>query len=150
MGNMQTVQWDLRGVREGGRPRDPRAHVADDVEWEAWERRHRPGCGRALARRAVRARRVSAEFFEAVAANLEFHSFEPRNLLEGGNQVAATIRFDATAKQTGERFQDEEIHLWTFDDDGKVDAACATTSTPRSTSGSRRGRSPRAGCVAVM
>ena len=34
--------------------------------------------------------------------------------------MAATLAIDATAKATGERFQDEEIHLWTFDDSGKV------------------------------
>jgi uncharacterized protein len=65
-----------------------------------------------------RGREGVAEFFQQVSASLEFHGFEPLNLLEGGNQVAATIRFDVTAKATGERFQDEEIHLWTFSTDG--------------------------------
>ena len=119
MGNAQTVQGIYEAFGRGDVPAILEC-MAEGVEWERWEQ---PNAGQDagvpwLAHRSGPAG-VEA-FFEDVAANLEFHSFEPRNLLEGGNQVAATIRFDATAKETGERFQDEEIHLWTFADDGKV------------------------------
>ena len=40
--------------------------------------------------------------------------------MEGGNQIAATIKIDFTVKETGERVRDEEIHLWTFDEAGKI------------------------------
>jgi ketosteroid isomerase-like protein len=119
MGNVQTVQAIYEAFGRGDVPAIL-DRMADGVEWEQWEQ---PNAGQDagvpwLARRSGPS--GVGEFFEAVAAGLEFHSFEPRNLLEGGNQVAATIRIDATAKATGERFQDEEIHLWTFDDAGKV------------------------------
>jgi uncharacterized protein len=97
-------------------------HIADDVSWETWEvdnAAQEAGVPWMLPRQG---RTGVMDFFQAIADGLEFHSFEPRNLLEGGNQVAATIAFDATAKATGERFQDEEIHLWTFDEAGKVSA----------------------------
>ena len=68
--------------------------------------------------RAATARRRSSRH---VGDDLEFHELRgPRNLLEGGNQVAATIKIDFTVKETGERVRDEEIHLWTFDDAGKI------------------------------
>ena len=94
--------------------------MSHDVVWEAWDNDNtaqEAGVPWVLPRRG---RDGVAGFFADVAAGLEFHGFEPRNLMEGGNQVAATIAFDATAKATGERIQDEEIHLWTFDDAGKV------------------------------
>jgi uncharacterized protein len=96
--------------------------MADDVTWEQWESDNtaqEAGVPWVLPRKG---RAGVMDFLQDVAAGLEFHSFEPRNLLEGGSQVAATISIDATAKATGERFQDEEIHLWTFDDTGKISA----------------------------
>jgi ketosteroid isomerase-like protein len=95
-------------------------HVAEDVVWEAWEvdnAAQEAGVPWMLPRKGHAG---VMDFFQAIGDGLEFHSFEPRNLLEGGDQVAATITFEATAKATGERFRDEEIHLWTFDEAGKV------------------------------
>ena len=94
--------------------------VSDEVVWEAWDNDNTAQEAGVPWLRPRRGKDGVAGFFQDVAAGLEFHSFEPRNLLEGGDQVAATIAFDATAKATGERFQDEEIHLWTFDETGKV------------------------------
>jgi ketosteroid isomerase-like protein len=119
MSNIATVQSIYEAFGRG----DVAAildNVAEDAAWEAWENGNTTqdaGVPWMLARRG---RDGVAEFFQEVAGRLEFHSFEPRNLLEGGDQVAATIEFDVTARATGERFQDEEIHLWTFDADGKV------------------------------
>jgi ketosteroid isomerase-like protein len=121
MSNLETVQGLYEAFGTGDVPAILEC-MAEDVEWERWGGEHTgqeagvPWLARRSGVGGV------GEFFEAVAANLEFHSFEPTNMLEGGNQVAVTIAFDATAKQTGERFQDEEIHLWTFDDQGKVSA----------------------------
>jgi hypothetical protein len=58
--------------------------------------------------------------FFAALAGIDFHGFEPVNLLAGGNQVAAVFKLDVTVKATGRRFQDLEIHLWTFGDAGEV------------------------------
>jgi ketosteroid isomerase-like protein len=94
--------------------------MSDSVEWEQWEGSNNgqdagvPWLVRRSGKDGV------AAFFQALAENLEVHSFVPVNLLEGGGQVAATISIDGTVTKTGERFQDEEIHLWTFDESGKV------------------------------
>jgi ketosteroid isomerase-like protein len=60
-----------------------------------------------------------ARFFEDLAA-IEFHSFEVRNLLAGGDQVAGVVYLDATVRATGKRVRDLEIHLFTFDSNGLV------------------------------
>ncbi len=119
MSNIATVQSVYEAFGRGDVPAILE-QVAEDVDWEVWSGANSAqdaGVPWMLARSG---RAGVAEFFQAVGDGLEFHSFQPTNLLEGGDQVAATISFDATAKATGERFQDEEIHLWTFDEDGQV------------------------------
>ena len=119
MSNAQTVQ----GLYEAFGRGDIAAimdQIADAVEWEQWSDSHTGQDAGVPWLRRRSGKQGAAEFFQAVADTMEFHSFEPQNILEGGNQVAATIAFEATAKETGERFRDEEIHLWTFDDAGKI------------------------------
>ena len=119
MSNVQTVQTIYEAF---GRADVPAIldHMSDDVEWEEWDGANTgqdagvPWLARRSGKDGV------AGFFQALAEGMEVHSFQPTNLLAGGNQVAATISIDATATETGERFQDEEIHLWTFDQAGKV------------------------------
>ena len=119
MSNIATVQSLYEAFGRGDVPAIL-DRLADDVSWEAWQVPNTAQESQVPWMLPRRGREGAGEFFQAVAAELEFHGFEPTNLLEGGNQVAATIRIDMTAKATGERFQDEEIHLWTFDEAGKV------------------------------
>ncbi len=42
------------------------------------------------------------------------------NMAIGGNQVIAVISVDITVKTTGRRIRDLELHLWTFDAEGRV------------------------------
>jgi uncharacterized protein len=119
MSNAKTVQAIYEAFGRGDVPAIL-DRMSEAVEWEQWAN---PNGGQDagvpwLVRRS--GKEGVAEFFEALAENLEVHSFQPTNILEGGGQVAATISIDGTATKTGERFQDEEIHLWTFDESGKV------------------------------
>jgi ketosteroid isomerase-like protein len=94
--------------------------LADDVTWEHWETGNSAQDAGVpwLARRTGRAE--VAAFFETLARELEFHSFQPLALLEGEGTVAAVIRGDVTVRATGRRIRDDEVHLWTFDESGKV------------------------------
>jgi uncharacterized protein len=91
--------------------------MADDVRWEDWsdnfaQRAEVP----VLAPR--RGRDGVGEFFAHVGT-WTVHDFAVLSLMAGGNQVAAEIVIDATT-HTGGHFRDEELHLWTFDDEGRV------------------------------
>jgi len=59
-------------------------------------------------------------FFQVVAEKLEIQEFQVLSIMAGGNQVAA--EFVIAAKVNGGKgaYRDEEMHLWTFDDAGKV------------------------------
>ena len=60
-----------------------------------------------------------ARYFAELDA-LEIEHFEPLNFLAGGNQVAVPAKFDAKVRANNRRISDIEMHLWTFDDSGKV------------------------------
>ena len=91
--------------------------LADDVEWESWADhsglkanipwfRHRHG------------KAGAAEFF-GFAAQMTIHDFQVLSIMAGGNQVAVEFVIDADVPGGG-HFRDEEMHLWTFNDAGKV------------------------------
>ena len=46
--------------------------------------------------------------------------FRVLSLMAGGNQVVAEVVIEADVPSTGGHYRDEELHLWTFDDSGKV------------------------------
>lgn len=90
----------------------------EDVRWEEWADSSAQAAGVPwlVARRG---RAGAAEFF-GVIGQFRFDSFEVRSLMAGENQVAAEVTIDCTIPSTGAHIRDEEIHLWTFDDAGRV------------------------------
>ena len=59
-------------------------------------------------------------FFQSIGKHLHFKDFQVLNLLEGGNQVAAEVVVAADVTSSGRQLNEEEIHLWTFNEAGKV------------------------------
>ena len=92
--------------------------VSDEIAWEEWSDNSAQKAGVPWFE-ARSGRDGAAAFFESLSA-MEINDFQVLNLMEGGSQIAATIKMDFTVKETGERVSDEEIHLWTFDDAGKI------------------------------
>ncbi len=90
---------------------------AEDVAWEHWEHNSAQQAGIPIMRQQTGKAGV-AEFFAGVAT-LTLQGFEVLNMMEGGNQVAVSfvIEYDTPP---GGHLRDEEIHLWTFNTDGKV------------------------------
>jgi hypothetical protein len=92
--------------------------LADDVEWE----HDTPSFGLPW----YEPRRGKAQvpgFFGDLMENLVLSTFEPRNFLAGGDQVAVVVRYGGEVKKTGRTIPDDtEIHLWTIGAGGKVTA----------------------------
>jgi uncharacterized protein len=91
--------------------------LADDVAWEEWpaNEAQRAGVRHLLPRRGVT---EAAEFF-TVIGGWTVRDFAVLDVIGDGRQVVAEIRaaFDLP---DGGRIADEELHLWTFDADGRV------------------------------
>jgi len=118
MSNLATVQEIYAAFGRGDVPAIL-GKLADDVAWEQWTGGN-SAADRGVAHLMPRTGPAEVGEFFASLQGLEFHGFEPTGFLEGGNQVAALIRTDMTIKASGHRFQDDEVHLWTFDDAGRV------------------------------
>ena len=96
------------------------AVLADDVEWEAWADNSAVKAG--LPWMTPRhGKEAVVGFFEA-AGQMEILDLQVLNMMEGGNQVAVEFVLEANLPAWGGgRSRDEELHLWTFDDDGEVE-----------------------------
>lgn len=91
--------------------------LSDDVAWEAWNDNWAQKAG-VPSMQARHGKAGVAEFF-AVAGSMTITDFQVLNLLAGGNDVAATIVIESGLPGGGS-YRDEEIHLWTLDDLGRV------------------------------
>ena len=91
--------------------------LADDVAWDEWTDNfaQRAGVPHLVARRG---REDVAGFFGVIGAWTVL-DFAVLDLIGDGRQVVAEIRA-SFALPNGARFADEELHLWTFDDAGRV------------------------------
>lgn len=92
--------------------------LADDVLFDAdWTDNHaqRAGVPHLMPRRGPA---QVAEFFALIGA-WRVDEFEVLDLIGSGDQVVAEIRAGFTLPNGG-RLVDDELHLWTFDTEGKV------------------------------
>lgn len=93
------------------------AHLAEDVRWEEWEDNHAQRAGVPWLE-SRRGRDSVPGFFEQAGA-LNIIGFEVLSIFGSGSTVGAEIRL-TTDPGPGAGFSDEELHLWTFGDDGLV------------------------------
>lgn len=118
MSNLATVQSIYDAFGKGEVPAILEL-LADDVEWESWADNSSVRAGVPWMT-PLSGRENVARFFE-VAGQFEIVDLQVLSFLEGGNQVAVEFVIEARLPAWGGRsFRDEEIHLWAFDDAGKV------------------------------
>jgi ketosteroid isomerase-like protein len=120
-GNIETVRSTYEAFGRGD-VQTILERCAEDVRWE-----HHPTGNTAQDRdvpymRSRRGRDEVAGFFEDMENGYEMHSFNPHSFLLGDGRVAAVVEFDLTVRATGKRIHDEEVHLFEFDEEGKVKA----------------------------
>jgi ketosteroid isomerase-like protein len=114
MSNAQTVQEIYAAFGRGDVPAIL-SKLSPDVDWE-----YGPASTTVPWLQHRRGREEVAGFFESLAG-IEMHTFAPKEILEAGSVVVALIDVDFTVKSTGKRItEDDEIHVWRFDDAGKV------------------------------
>jgi uncharacterized protein len=92
--------------------------LSDDVRWEDWADNTAQKVGVPWME-ARKGRQGAAEFFKLVA-QFEIKEFKVLSVMAGGNQVAAEFVIEARVPGTGKTYRDEEMHLWTFDEAGRV------------------------------
>ena len=93
-------------------------HLSPDVAWEAWADNSAQRA--AVPWMKLRHGHVGARDFFAALGVLQIHSFEVLSMMGNERQVAVEFTVDATVTASDERFRDEEMHLWSFDVNGRV------------------------------
>jgi ketosteroid isomerase-like protein len=91
--------------------------LADDVSWEDWAQNEAQAVGVPWLL-AKKGKSAVTGFFEVVG-QMQIHDFKVLSMMVGDNQVAVEVQIDATSPSGG-RYQDEELHLWSFNAAGKV------------------------------
>ena len=92
--------------------------VADDAAWESWKDNSAQNSGVPwmLARKG---KAGALDYFKAVG-ELKIINFTVLSIMGNEHQVAAEFFIEAEVPATGAHYSDEEIHLWTFDENGKI------------------------------
>lgn len=116
MSNLSTVQSIYEAFGRGDVPAILGV-MADDVAWESWADHsgQKAGTDHLMPRHGPGG---VAEFF-GIVGQWEIVDFQVLSLMEGGQQVGAEIVIEVNLPN-GSHFRDEEFHLWTFNDEGKV------------------------------
>jgi len=94
------------------------AELADDVAWEYWRTAaHEAGVPWLIARQG---KAGASEFFQVISG-WRFHEFQIADILTSERRAAVVVIVDEELTG-GQRIRDEELHLWTFDEAGKITA----------------------------
>jgi len=111
MSNLATVKAIYEDFNQGNIP-GILDRLADNVEWEKWKDNYAQNADLPYLR-AQTGRQGVADFFTAVE-DLGITNIEILSMMEGDNQVAVEVYLESA------KFDDEEIHLFTFNDEGKI------------------------------
>ncbi len=93
-------------------------HLSADVRWEEWADNTAQKAG--VPWLQPRNGKMDVPEFFKIIRGFKLTDFRVLSLMSGGNQVAAEIIIEVEIPETGQRLRDEEMHLWTFDERGKV------------------------------
>ena len=118
MSNLATVQGIYEAFGKGDVPAILDV-LADDVEWESWGDNSAVNAG--VPWMTPRHGKDDVVHFFEAAGQMDIVDLQVLNLMEGGNQVAVEFVIEVNLPAWGGgHYRDEEIHLWTFNDSGKV------------------------------
>ena len=111
MSNLDTVMGMYESFNRGDIPAIIE-QLDENVEWEKWtdnyaQRAEIPYLRFQKGKQGVR------DFFVALE-DVGVKNINILSVMEGKNQIAVEVEIEAA------RFDDEEIHLWTFNDEGKI------------------------------
>lgn len=94
------------------------SQLANDVKWDHWQNNSAQNAGVPWMQSRNSPNEVM-EFFQALSV-LDFKDFQVLSVFGFGNKVAAEVALEAVNLTTGKTIKDEELHYWTFNQEGKV------------------------------
>jgi uncharacterized protein len=92
--------------------------LSDHVQWEQWADNSAQKAG--VPWMQPRKGKDGAFEFFRVVGELDIKDFQILSVLANSNQVAVEFIIEANIPSTGGHYRDEEMHLWTFDEQDKI------------------------------
>jgi uncharacterized protein len=92
----------------------------ENVQWEKWSVENMAQKAGVPWLKEQHGKEGALAFFQIVGSTMQVKDLQVLSLMEGGHQVAVEILIEIELPETGNHYRDEEIHLWTFNDAGKV------------------------------
>jgi ketosteroid isomerase-like protein len=115
--NLATVQSIYEAFGKGDIPAIM-DYLAEDVQWEQWADNSAQKAGVPWMQ-ARKGKAGAMDFFTAVG-KLDVKDFQVLSMMANERQVAVEFIFEAIVPSTNGHYRDEEIHLWTLNEKGKV------------------------------
>jgi len=115
--NVATVNSIYDAFGRGDVP-DILSYLSDNVQWESWANNYAQNAGVPwlLERNG---KEGALEFFKIIGTFI-FRDFRVLSVMGNETQVAAECVLEAEIPASGAHLSEEELHLWTFDERGKV------------------------------
>ncbi len=115
--NLETVRDIYEAFGKGDVPAILE-HLSENVQWEPWVDNYaqKAGVPWLMERQG---KEGALEFFKIIGT-FNFTDFRVIAVMGDGNKVAAECVINAEIPPSGNQLMEEEVHLWTFDEDGKV------------------------------
>ena len=117
--NLETVEiiYEAFGIGKGDIPAII-DRLSDDVQWEEWADNSSQKAG--VPWMQPRTGKDGALEFFRIAGELNIKDFRVLSIMGNETQVAVEFVIEADVPATGGHYRDEEMHLWTFNEQGKV------------------------------
>lgn len=93
--------------------------MAPDVQWESWADNYGQQAGVPWLQ-ARQGREGVLAFFQYLGTQMQVTEFQVLSIMDGGHQIAVEFTIAVTLPALGTHYRDEEIHLWSFNSEGKV------------------------------
>jgi ketosteroid isomerase-like protein len=117
MSNALQVVQGIYGAFQRGDTPAIMAALADEVGWERWSDNSAQTAGVPWMKGGT-GKSAALEFF-GIVGQMKIHELQVVDMLANERQVAVEFVIDATAPN-GNRYCDEEMHLWTVNASGQV------------------------------
>jgi ketosteroid isomerase-like protein len=92
--------------------------LAENVQWEQWSENSAQAAGVPWLQYG-KGKEAALRYFQTIGA-LNFKEFNVLSVMGNDKQFAVEYAVEAEIPATGKSYRDEAIHLWTFNEEGKV------------------------------
>ena len=112
--------------------------MAADIQWESWADNDGQQAGVPWLQ-ARQGKEGVLAFFQYLGTQMQITEFQVLSIMDGGQQIAVELTIAVNLPALGTHHRDEEIHLWSFNSEGKVSRLRHYTDTAKHIAAAKKG-----------